>query len=209
MENGIKESRTEKINRLTKEEAIELAFKIGFEGEANRFDCAQEVFHAISSVLGIKNPLIFKCLSALEAGGAITTCGSCGAFSGALVAFSYFFGRPYELWEEGKTVLKSSILGQKLYKKFEEQYGTVVCRNIHNKIFGRTFELMDSKNLGINKDELEDFNKMGAHENMCSTVVGLSAAWAIDILWDEIPKDIDISKINGMNEALKNFRPKQ
>ena len=197
-----------KINSLTKAEAIELAFKIGFEGEANRFDCAQEVFHAISSVLGIKNPLIFKCLSALEAGGAITTCGSCGAFSGALVAFGYFFGRSYDLWEEGRMVIKSSILGQKLYKKFEEQYGSVICRNIHKKIFGRTFELMDSKNLGINKEELEAFNKMGAHENMCPTVVGLSAAWAVEILWDEIPKDKDISGINDMKEALNNFKPK-
>lgn len=67
---------------------------------------------------------------------------------------------------------------------------------------------MDSKNLGINKEELEAFNKMGAHENMCPTVVGLSAACAVEILWDEIPKDKDISGINDMKEALNKFKPK-
>lgn len=201
-------NKIETINNLTKESAIELAFKIGFEGEAKRYNCAQEVFHAISSVLGIKNQLIFKCLSAFEGGGADTTYGSCGAFNGALVAFSYFFGRPYELWEEGKMTMKSSILGQKLFKKFNEMYGTVICREIHKKIFGRTFELMDYENLGINKSELAEFNNMGAHENMCPAVVGLSAAWAVEILWDEIPKDKDISKIDDITAALKKFKHK-
>lgn len=192
----------ETVNGYTKEKAIEMAYKIGFEGEANRFDCAQEVFHAISSVLGIKNSLIFKCLSALEAGGAITTQGTCGSFSGALVAFSYYFGRPYELWEQGKTTIKSTILGQKLYKKFEEKYGSIICRNIHQKIFGTTFNLMDEKNLGIDNKELERFNSMGAHSEKCPHVVGLSAAWAIDILWDEIPKDIDVSQIKNPEDKI-------
>jgi C_GCAxxG_C_C family probable redox protein len=197
-----------KVNNLIKEEAIDLAFKIGFEGEVKRFNCAQEVFHAVSSVLGIKNHQIFKSLSALEAGGSITTQGSCGAFSGALVVFGYYFGRTYELWEQDKNTMDASILGQKLYKKFDEKYGTVICRGIHKKIFGRTFELMDKENLGINKSELADFNKMGAHENMCPVVVGLSAAWAVEILWDKIPKDKDISQVNDMETALKNFKHK-
>ena len=53
------------INGLKKSEAIELAFKIGFKGEKEKTSCAQESFHAISTVLDIKNELIFKCLSAL------------------------------------------------------------------------------------------------------------------------------------------------
>ena len=195
----------EKINNLIRDEAIELAFKIGFEGEAKRYNCAQEVFHAVSSVLGIKNQLIFKCLSAFEAGGADTTYGSCGAFNGALAVFGYYFGRSYEQWEEGKNSIKASVLGQKLYKKFEGKYQTITCREIHKKIFGRTFELMDKENLGLNKSELAEFNRMGAHENMCPTVVGLSAAWSVEILWDEIPKDKDISEIKDIKTALKDF----
>ena len=199
----------EKINYLTKEQACDLAFKAGFEGEANRYNCAQEVFHAVSSVFGIKNQLIFKCLSAFEAGGADSTYGSCGAFNGALAVFGYYFGRTYEMWEEGKYSIKASILGQKLFKKFEENYGTIICREIHSKIFGRTFELMDRENLGLNKSELAEFNNMGAHVNMCPTVVGLSAVWAVEILWDAIPKDKDLSEIKSKDEALKGFKVKK
>jgi len=196
------------INGMTKEEALEKAFKIAYEGEANRTNCAQETFHAVTSVLGIKNPQLFKSLSALEAGGAITTAGSCGAFSGGLVAISNFFGRTYEQWEEGKPYIKSSILGQKLYKKFREEYGTVICREIHKKKFGRFFKLMDEENLGIDKEELKAFESMGAHENMCTTVAGLSAMWTVDILWDELPKDVDVSVYPSSAQAKKDFKPK-
>lgn len=195
------------INGLKRQGAVELAFKIGFQGEREKTNCAQESFHAISSVLGIKNELVFKCLSALEGGGAVSTAGSCGAFSGSLVCFSYYFGRTYKQWEEGKTYIKASILGQKLYKRFMEKFGTVVCTNIHQKIYKRSFKLMDEENLGIDMKVLEDFEKMGAHTHMCPTVVGLASAWAVDILWDEIPKDADLKAVPGMREALKHFEP--
>jgi C_GCAxxG_C_C family probable redox protein len=197
------------INGLTKEKAMEKAFRTAYEGEANRTNCAQETFHAITSVLGIKNPQLFKSLSALEAGGAITTEGSCGAFSGGLVAISHFFGRDYDKWQEGKPYIKSSVLGQKLYKKFKEEYDTVICREIHKKKYGRTFNLMDRENLGIDMDELKEFEAMGAHENMCTTVAGLSAMWVIDILWDELPKDVDISEMPTPEQAKKDFKPKK
>lgn len=197
---------TNTINNLSKKEAIDLAFKIGFEGEASRTNCAQETFHAISSVLGIKNPLIFKSLSALEAGGGITTKGSCGSFSGALVVFGFFFGRTYKQWEKGETYIKSSILGQKLYRKFDEEFQTIVCTEIHKKIFGKTFDLMDQNNFGINKAVLKEFENSGAHTIKCPTVVGLSSAWAIEILWDELPKDTDLSGIISIDEALKKYK---
>ena len=190
-----------RINNLKKEDAARLAFRIGFESDASRSNCAQGAFHAISSVLGIKNSLIFKCVSALEGGAAITTEGSCGAFSGGLVAFSYFFGRNYRQWELGKTNIKSSILGQKLYKKFISKFGPVICRRIHEKIFGRQFYLMDFNNLGINEDGFKTFEDSGAHER-CPVVVGLSAYWAIKILWEEIHGDEDLTGIPSPEQAM-------
>lgn len=193
------------INGLTKKDAMEKAFKIAYEAEASRGSCAQATFHGVTSVLGIKNPQIFKSLSSLEAGGAVTTAGSCGAFSGGLVVISFFFGRTYDKWYEGKSYIKSSVYGQKLYKRFIKEYGTIICREIHQKIFGRTFKLMDEANLGIDKNQLEVFEEMGAHENICTTVAGLSAMWVIDILWDELPQDIDISNAPEHQNAKKNL----
>lgn len=198
----------ETINGLTKKEAMEKAFKLAYEGEASHGNCAQEAFHGITATLGVKNPQTFKSLSALEAGGALTTAGSCGAFVGGLVAISHFFGRTYEQWQEGKSYIKSSALGQKLYKKFMEEYDTVICREIHKKKYGRTFKLMDEENLGIDREELKVFEEMGAHENICTAVAGLAAMWVIDILWDKLPKDVDISGIPTPEKAKKNFEPK-
>ncbi len=196
------------INGLTKEQAMEKAFKIAYEGEATRTNCAQETFHAVSSVLGFRNPQLFRSISAFEGGGAVTTCGSCGAFCGGLVSFSHFFGRTYKQWQEGKSYIKASILGQKLYKKFMEEYGSIICGEIHKKKFGRNFKLMDEENLGINMEELKAFEDMGAHENVCPTVAGLAAIWTVDILWDELPKDTDIENIPSPAEAKKNFKAK-
>ena len=85
----------ETINGYTKEEAIEMAFKIGFESEKNRLSCSQSSFHAVTTVLGYKNPQLFKSLVALQGGGADSGLHSCGAFCGPLVVFGYFFGRDY------------------------------------------------------------------------------------------------------------------
>lgn len=186
--------KTKKINCNTKKQAIELAFKIGFESEASKTNCAQATFHAISSVIGIKNPQIFKSLYSLAGGGASSTHGSCGVFSGSLVAFCFFLGRSYEQWEDGKLGAKSEILAKEFYKKFEKKFGTVICREIHKKLFDRTFDFSDKK-------DFEEFERLGGHTVKCPTVVGLGSALAVEILWDYVPKDADISKIINIKDA--------
>jgi C_GCAxxG_C_C family probable redox protein len=182
-----------RINSHTREQAIELAFKIGFESEASKTNCSQATFHAITSVLGVKNPLIFKSLYSLAGGGASSTCGSCGVFSGALVAFGFFLGRTYEQWEEGKLGSKSGILAREFHKRFEKHFGTVVCREIHKKLFNRTFDFSSEK-------DREEFERMGAHTEKCPTVVGLGSAWGVDILWDYISGDVDVSGVINMKD---------
>lgn len=89
-------------------------------------------------------------------------------------------------------------IGKKLYKKFLEEYDTTICSEIHAKKFDRTFDFMD-------KEDFRIFEEMGGHENICPTVVGLASVWAVELLWDEIPKDEDIEKINTMEEAKNKF----
>jgi len=185
---------TKKLNGYTKKQAISIAFKVGFEAEKLKTNCAQATFHSISSVLGIRNPQIFKSLYSLAGGGASSTCGSCGAFSGALVAFGFFFGRTYEEWQDGKMGAKSGKLAKEFYEKFMERFNTVVCMEIHKKLFERTFNFS-------NKKDMEEFEKLGGHTIKCPTVVGLSSAWAIEILWDYIPGDIDTSKVIDIKDV--------
>lgn len=189
----------DRINNLTLEQAKERAFKIGVEGEKYRGSCCQACFNAISETLGFKNKLIFQCLSALGGGGG--TCdGSCGAYSAGLVAFSYFFGRNYDLWEECKTFRKASIMGEELFRRFIDKYGSVICKDIQLKKFGRRFNFNR-----ITEQEFKLFEEMGAYEYICTTIVGLTAVWTIEILWNEIPKDKNLMDIDGPEKLTKRF----
>jgi len=189
------------INGYTKEEAMELAFKLGFESEKNRLSCSQSSFHAITTVLGCRNPLVFKSLSPFQGGGADSGLNSCGAFCGGLAVFGMLFGRDYSLWEKGKMDLKASLLGEKLLKKFQEAYGSAVCKDIQTHCLG--FATRFVKDGGLDRKAFEKFEAHGGHEIVAPTIVGRAAAWAVEILWDELPKDqdIDLSDIPSRKEA--------
>ena len=198
----------ETINGHTKKEAIETAFKIGFESEKNRLSCSQSSFHAITTVLGYRNPQLFKSLVALQGGGADSGLNSCGAFCGPLVAFGYFFGRDYKLWEKGEMDLKASELGQKLLKKFQDAYGSAVCKDIQTQCLGFPTQFM--KDGKFDEKAFKKFEDNEGHELVAPTVVGRAAAWAVEILWDELPKDqdIDLSKILSLDEANRRLNEK-
>ncbi len=178
------------INGHTKKEAMELAFKLGFESEKNRLSCSQSSFHAVTTVLGYRNPQLFKSLVALQGGGADSGLNSCGAFCGPLVAFGMFFGRGYDLWEKGKMDMKASQLGEKLLAKFHDAYGSAVCKDIQTHCLG--FGTRFLKDGSIDKVAFKKFEDAGGHEIAAPTVVGRAASWAVEILWDELPKDQDI-----------------
>jgi C_GCAxxG_C_C family probable redox protein len=198
----------ETINGYTKEEAMEKAFKIGFESEKNRLSCSQSSFHAITTVLGYRNPQLFKSIVALQGGGADSGLNSCGAFCGPLVVFGYFFGRDYKLWEQGEMDLKASMLGQKLLKKFQETYGSAICKDIQTQCLGFPTQFLEGD--VFNEEAFNKFEAHEGHELVAPTVVGRAAAWAVEILWDELPKDqdIDLSSIPSFEEAEKRLKEK-
>lgn len=196
------------INGYTKKEAMETAFKLGFESEKNRLSCSQSSFHAVTTVLGFKNPQVFKSILALQGGGADSGLNSCGAFCGPLVAFGLLFGRDYDLWRQGKMDLKASELGEKLLKKFHAHYGSAVCKDIQTHCLG--FPTQFVKDGKLDQAAFDRFEHHGGHNIVAPTVVGRAAAWAVDILWDELPKDqdIDLSEIPSMAEAEKTLEDK-
>ena len=67
----------------------------------------------------------------------------------------------------------------KLRSKFFEEFGGVVCKDVQKKIFGRSFNLLD-------KEDYKIFEKMGAHTDKCTDVVGKTAVWTADIILDEL-----------------------
>lgn len=165
----------------SKEETLEEVYKKAYNYEAEIGSCPQCVYSAIMETLDIGDPHVVKASDALAGGTSLSTEGTCGALVGGLLAISSIAGRSHEDFKKGITKRRVFQPSKKLYDRFKQEYGSIVCRDIHKKLFGRTFNLMDRK-------DYEEFEKMGAHVDKCPEVSGKAARWAAEIILDLIKK---------------------
>ena len=62
-----------------------------------------------------------------------------------------------------------------LHDRFIQEYGSIICRDIQTKLFGRPYYLPDT-------DEREKFEEAGAYTTHCPEVVGKAARWAAELV---------------------------
>jgi C_GCAxxG_C_C family probable redox protein len=164
-----------------REEKLQRVYDLAFKYEAERGSCPQCVLSAIFEVLEIGDPKTIKAADGLAGGGALSAEGTCGALVGGLMAISAIVGRTYKDFSAGERRRRVFMYAKKLYDKFQEEYGTILCKGVHQKLFGRTFNLMD-------KDDYAEFEKMGAHVDKCPDVSGKVARWTAEIILDNLIK---------------------
>jgi hypothetical protein len=124
----------------------------------------------------MRNDDVFKAATALAAGGANTTQGSCGAYAGALLFLGSVVGRERDKFDDPEGVRrKNYVLAKKLFDRFIGEYGSVLCLNIQTKTMGRSYYLADP-------EEYKKFHEAGAHDIYCPETVGKSARWLTEIL---------------------------
>ena len=163
----------------SKERLIEEAYNLAFKYEAERGSCPQCVLAALMETLNVGDPATIKAIDAMAGGTALSTNGTCGALVGGLTAISSIVGRDYKNFSAGGRKRRVFTYSKKLYDKFIEEYGSPVCKDIHMKLFGRTFNLLDPK-------DYEEFEKAGAHVDKCPSVAGNVARWTAEIILDEL-----------------------
>jgi C_GCAxxG_C_C family probable redox protein len=158
-----------------KKGASEQAYQLGKEYEKEYKGCAQCTLAALQDAFGIKNKEVFKAATGLAGGSGGRTDGNCGAYSGAILFIGSLIGRERDDFaDKSQAVGKNMELAGKIHDRFIEEYGSVICRNIHTKLFGRTFYLPDP-------EEHEKFEQAGAHTKHCPEVVGKAAQWAAEL----------------------------
>jgi C_GCAxxG_C_C family probable redox protein len=157
------------------ENTAEKAYQLGKKYEQTYTGCSQCVVAALQDAFNIRNDDIFKAATGLAAGGGAATDGSCGAYSGAIMALSSLLGRERDDFTNEDVLHKNFELMMKLRDRFIQEYGSVICRNIQTKVFGRPYYLPDD-------DEFEKFEKAGAHDVHCPEVVGKAARWAAELI---------------------------
>jgi C_GCAxxG_C_C family probable redox protein len=163
----------------SKDEILTKVYNLAFKYEAERGSCPQCVLAALYETLGIGDPKTIQASDAFAGGSSLSTEGTCGALAGGLLAIGSVVGRTYKNFSTG--VLKRRVFqySKKLYDKFIEEYGSPRCKDIHMKIFGRTFNFWDPL-------DYAEFEKAGGHVDKCTVVSGNTAKWAAEILIDDL-----------------------
>jgi hypothetical protein len=100
------------------------------------------VVAALQDTLEIKNDDIFKSATGLAGGAGLAGDSGSGAYIGAILVLSSLVGRDRNNFSNpGGVRLKNLQIVRKFREKFIQEYGSVVCRNIQNKILGRYYYL--------------------------------------------------------------------
>lgn len=140
--------------------------------------CAQCVIASVKSVLGGISEDVFKAATGL-AGGMGLTGNNCGAFTGGVLVLSTFKGRTLDNFADPEKVGRETYrMVRKLIDRFNKEYGSINCRNIQERIMGRSYNLCD-------KNDFKEFLAAGGHDDKCPSVCRNSAVWAVEILMEE------------------------
>ena len=139
------------------QEIIEEAYQLGYQYEKEHGGCAQCALAALQDAIPFlaADKGLFRGASCLDGGATPTGLQNCGSFTGAGMAIGYLCGRRKNAKFEG-TTKQSHKLIRKLYKQYEEHYGSVLCKDVREKA-----------------------------KRDCPEVVGLTAKWTAQILLDE------------------------
>jgi len=160
---------------------MEKAHALGIEYEKTYGGCAQCVFAALQDTLDMRSDetdVIFKAASGLSGGVGGEGDGHCGAYTGAVLLMGHIIGRVRDEFTDPKGLRKqTNALSQALHARFIEKYGSVTCQNIHRKIFGRPFYLLDP-------EDRAKFDHAGTQGDNCPAVVGDAAGWTVQILYE-------------------------
>ena len=158
------------------DELAEKAYQLGKEYERTYRGCGQCVIAALQDALRIRNDDIFKAATGLAGGVGLAADSGCGAYLGAVLILGSLLGRERNRYADPEGIrFKTHQLSRKFREKFIQEYGSVTCRDIQNKILGRYYYLADPQ-------EYEKFHNAGAHDIHCPEVVGKAARWMIEIL---------------------------
>jgi C_GCAxxG_C_C family probable redox protein len=157
------------------QDAVEEAAQLAYKYESKYYACSQTVLAALMEAFGVGDLNVLRAATTF-AGGIARRGTACGSLSGGLIMLGYLTGRgDLEMIEQYQRGMKYA---DKLCSKFEENYGTVICKEIQKSKFGRSFDL-------LRLEEREELHAaMKTNPEGCQAVARDAARWTAEIMLD-------------------------
>jgi C_GCAxxG_C_C family probable redox protein len=113
------------------QEIIEKAYKLGYDFEKKHGGCCRCIVAALQNAIDFipKDKALFRAASCLDGGATPTGIQNCGAFTGLGMVIGWLCGSE----KFGDTKLSHRLIRQ-VYKQFETEYGSVLCKDVKKKI---------------------------------------------------------------------------
>jgi hypothetical protein len=134
--------------------------------------CPQCVLSSVQEALGLVGDEVIKASHGLSGGGGLLGLGTCGALSGGLLALSCKRGRDRDKLHKGRFI-SNFRAGEKLVKRFREEFGGVTCAELQTRFTGRTYDMW-------NPVEYAEFDR--ARGLRCAHASGMVSKWVIEML---------------------------
>lgn len=156
--------------------------------------CSQAVLLALQDEFGIGNDAVFKSATVLS-GGVARHGETCGALLGALMGLGLVSGR--EKMEDTQSYRDAMAPSAELIERFKDELKTqfgfegaldgTLCRQIHEKIYGRAFDMTDP-------EDYQAFLDVGGHSSAgcfktCGIAGQVAAEKILELMRDDKKKD--------------------
>ena len=170
------------MNEKRKKELCDLAEKEAVKAQLHDDTCARSTLHGLSCAFPFISEKMVSASWALT-GGVAASSGSCGALcSGLLAIGAKYMPSVADAEKGGEEAQKEFEYGRdKLFAyrdTFQEEFGALTCPGVQHKIFGRSYNLLDEK-------ELVEFLSMEGHEIKCAAVVAWAARKAAEMILED------------------------
>ena len=150
---------------------IKRARKLGCEYLDTYKGCAQTTLLAVADALGMDvDDELFKAILGFSG-----ETGGCGGICGATAAIGLRYGLKKEDFERNPgSRFKIYDVVKKVKDRFDEAYGSYLCKDIQMKLFGRTFE-------STNPEDQKAFEELDLFKD-CSKVTENAAGWTVEAI---------------------------
>ncbi|MBL7212911.1 MAG: C_GCAxxG_C_C family protein [Desulfobacteraceae bacterium] len=166
--------------------AIERAGQIACRYEMEFFGCSQATLPPLMEVFGVVEPALLRAATPLS-GGVARRGTACGSLTGCLLMIGLLTGR--DDLEMVAQYQRGMQFADKLCKKFEEAYGTIVCKEIQKIKFGRSFNLQDDEE----RKTLHEIMK--TNPDGCQALVRDATRWTAEIVAEILEKGPPLARV--------------